>query len=278
MTQPVQHLMQCMEVWGGNQSVDTSVALGGLDAWVYSQPYAQASNGGDIHYVSSCASGRITRLMIADVSGHGLEVSQTARSLRTIMRRFVNTIDQRQFVEQMNAYFTKTTKDGRFATALVMSFFNLTRKLTISTAGHPSPLIYRADQARWEAVDDCSGKDTVSNAPFGVMDTMAYESYRERLDVGDCVLCFTDPLWEACNSEGEQLRTVGLLELANAIDMQQPEKFIPELLRRVNELNEDNLNNDDVTVLLLRVNGKRTPLVNTLLSPFRLIKSWFEKD
>lgn len=278
MTQPVQHQMQCMEVWGGNQSVDTSVGLGGLDAWVYSLPYDQASNGGDIHYVSSCASGRITRLMIADVSGHGIEVSDTASSLRKIMRRFVNYIDQRRFVEEMNQYFTKTTKDGRFATALVMSFFNMTRKLTISTAGHPSPLLYRANTAQWEAIDDCSEQGKVSNAPLGVMDSMVYESYRERLNVGDCVLCFTDPLWEACDSTGAQLRTPGLLALVNSIDIQNPGLFIPELLKRVSELHQDNLKNDDVTVLLLRANGERTPWMNTLLSPFRLIKSWFSKN
>ena len=70
--------MQCMEIWGGNQMVDNHVVMPGLDAWVYSRPYGQAAAGGDVHYVSSCATGRITRLLIADVSGHGSQVAQTA--------------------------------------------------------------------------------------------------------------------------------------------------------------------------------------------------------
>src|SRR6187402_1776010 len=71
------HVMQCMEVWGGNQAFDSSLALPGLDAWVYSRPYGQSAIGGDVYYVSSCATGRIMRLLLADVSGHGAVVSET---------------------------------------------------------------------------------------------------------------------------------------------------------------------------------------------------------
>src|SRR5687768_5809845 len=97
-----EHVMHCMEVWGGNQLVDSSVTMAGLDAWVYSRPYGQASAGGDVHYVSSCATGRITRLLVADVTGHGSAVHETAVGLRTLMRRFVNYIVQTKFVGAMN--------------------------------------------------------------------------------------------------------------------------------------------------------------------------------
>src|SRR5205809_333204 len=83
-------VMQCMEVWGGNQIVDNGVNMPGLDAWVYSKPYGDAAGGGDVHYVSSCATGRIMRLLVADVSGHGSAVSSVAGQLRALMRRYVN--------------------------------------------------------------------------------------------------------------------------------------------------------------------------------------------
>jgi sigma-B regulation protein RsbU (phosphoserine phosphatase) len=57
-----------MEVWGGNAAIDNGVIMPGLDAWVYARPYQQQAAGGDIHYVSSCATGRIIRLLVADVS------------------------------------------------------------------------------------------------------------------------------------------------------------------------------------------------------------------
>ena len=43
--------------------------MAGLDAWVFSRPYGNASGGGDVYYVSSCATGRITRLLVADGAG-----------------------------------------------------------------------------------------------------------------------------------------------------------------------------------------------------------------
>src|SRR5580692_2675422 len=88
---PTQH-MQCMEVWGGSQIASSGVELAGLDVWIYSKPFGQAQRGGDVYYVSSCASGRISRLLLADVSGHGKSVASTAADLRTLMRRFVNRL------------------------------------------------------------------------------------------------------------------------------------------------------------------------------------------
>ena len=72
------HSMTCMEIWGGNKATFRNVTLPGLGAWVYSRPYQQAESGGDVYYVSNCATGRITRLMLADVSGHGSAVAKIA--------------------------------------------------------------------------------------------------------------------------------------------------------------------------------------------------------
>src|SRR5947207_10019185 len=115
--------MTCMEVWGGNQAADSGVIMAGLDAWVYSKPFGQADAGGDVYYVSSCATGRITRLLVADVSGHGASVSEIAGNLRHMMRRFVNYLDQSRFVGEMNRQFTEHSKLGNFATAVVTTFF-----------------------------------------------------------------------------------------------------------------------------------------------------------
>ena len=73
--------MQCMEVWSGSQLTAQGVEFGGLDAWVYSKPYKEAQHGGDIYYASSCATGRITRFLLADVAGHGAAVASIAADL-----------------------------------------------------------------------------------------------------------------------------------------------------------------------------------------------------
>src|SRR3954452_17576702 len=110
--------MQCMEVWGGNQVVDGAVAVGGLDAWVYCRPFGEADGGGDVYYVSACATGRITRLLLADVSGHGAAVCDVAGLLRGLMRRYVHYLDQTAFVRSMNEQFVDLSDAGCFATAV----------------------------------------------------------------------------------------------------------------------------------------------------------------
>src|SRR5271169_1280341 len=142
--------MQCMEVWGGSQLTTRGVAFGGLDAWVYSKPYGDAQHGGDVYYASSCATGRITRLLLADVSGHGNAVADTAADLRTLMRRFVNRLDQTEFVRLLNQQFAILPRTGAFATAIVTTFFEPSRRLTVCNAGHPRPLLYRSAQRQWD--------------------------------------------------------------------------------------------------------------------------------
>ena len=153
--------MQCMEVWGGSQLTARGVEMGGLDAWVYSKPYAEAQRGGDVYYASSCATGRISRLLLADVAGHGKSVAGTAADLRTLMRRFVNRLDQTEFVRLLNQQFTALSRSGSFATAVVTTFFAPSRRLTVCNAGHPRPFLYRAAERKWTLL----GHDTADDQP-----------------------------------------------------------------------------------------------------------------
>ena len=135
------HRMQCMEVWGSNRAVEANVTMTGLDVWAFSRPFEKGEQGGDVYYLSSCASGRISRLLLADVSGHGAEVAATAESLRDLMRRHVNYIDQTRLAEKVNQEFSASAENGRFATAVLVTFFAPKRSLSVSNAGHPDPLI-----------------------------------------------------------------------------------------------------------------------------------------
>src|ERR1700726_969269 len=148
-TQKTTQQMSCMEVWGGSQLTTRRVEMGGLDAWVYSKPFGEAQRGGDVYYASSCATGRITAPPLADVSGPGNAVASTAANLRTLMRRFVNRLDQTEFVRLLNQQFTALSESGTFATAIVATFFAPTQRLIVCNAGHPRPLLYQAAKREW---------------------------------------------------------------------------------------------------------------------------------
>ena len=278
------HRMQCMEVWGGNQSVDSAVGLSGLDAWVYSSPHQPgtseqpaATGGGDVHYVSSCASGRITRLLVADVSGHGASVHNIALQLRTIMRRFVNYISPAKFVAAMNDRFASLTEDGCFATAVVATYYTPTRELTLCNAGHPAPLLYRAKTATWSLLQRAT-EDSIAHAdlPLGVLDQTSYEAFSVTLERGDMVLCYTDSLIEARDKNNRLLGMTGLLDLVRTLDMTQRHRLIPQLIEAIEAITPANLDHDDVTALLFTPNNHRFGWKDNLLAPIRVFRGWLE--
>jgi hypothetical protein len=271
--------MQCMEIWGGNQVVDTSVAMPGLEAWVYCHPYGGAAGGGDVHYVSSCATGRVTRLLVADVSGHGAAVCDVAGTLRSLMRRYVNYIDQAEFVRSMNRQFVEMSASHCFATAVVTTFFAPTNTLSLCNAGHPAPLLYRARAGTWDLFDLSAAAArpadaNPANIPLGVLTLADYEQFDVTLDTDDLVLCYTDSLIESKDAAGEFLGQRGLLEVVRTLDATRPASLIPQLLRAIAALREGNLRGDDVTALLFRPTGAglRPPLRDRMLAPVRILR------
>ena len=248
-----------MEVWGGSQLTARSVELGGLDAWVYSKPYNQAQRGGDVYYASSCATGRITRLLLADVSGHGSTVAATAADLRTLMRRFVNRLDQTEFVQQLNQEFAGLSREGSFATAIVGTFFAPTGRLILSNAGHPRPLVYRAADGKWDFLGDgfSPGGSGPQNLPLGIIPITQYRNFDIELADGDCLLGYTDALIESRDADGEMFGEEGLLRVVRLLGYVPPNKIIDTLLEEIAERHPGNLKDDDVTVLLVRANGKK---------------------
>ena len=253
--------MQCMEVWGGSQLTARGVAFGGLDAWVYSKPYGNAERGGDVYYASSCGTGRIARLLLADVAGHGTSVASTAADLRTLMRRFVNRLDQTEFVRLLNQQFTALGKDGAFATAVVATFFEPSRRMTVCNAGHPRPLLYRAAQQKWDflghhAIDQPGAKKAAgpSNLPLGMLEISQYDHVDVQLEPGDRVLSYTDALMESTDASGEMLGEDGVLRILRLLGDLEPQKVIERLLAEIEERYPRSLADDDVTVMVVEVN------------------------
>lgn len=263
--------LQCMEVWGGNQAVATAVAMPGVDAWIFSRPDAGAEGGGDVHYASSCAAGALTRMLIADVAGHGNAVSDIARRLRKLMQRHINQHAQTRFVRAMNQEFAGMTKLGIFATAIAMTYDAPVNRLQVCNAGHPPPLIYRQEMRRWTYLEH-DAQSAGRNFPLGIDDVADYEEFETPIAIGDLVLCYTDALPEARLDEARRLEPSGLLELVNTLDVTDPQRMIPNLLNRIDALGRID---DDLTMLLVRPNGSRptVPLGDRLLAPFRLLRA-----
>lgn len=297
------HTMACMEVWGGNRAIDTGVIMPGLDAWLYSRPYqrgGQTESGGDIHYITSCASGRIARLIVADVSGHGAPVAKAAEALRRLMRRHSNHIEQTRLLEAINREFEQiqgvpsdSDSSGRsagsllFATAVVATYFAPTDELSVACAGHPRPIHIRRDRsgASGTLIDPPHVGHGPSDLPLGVLDSTRYNVVSVVLGPGDIVVFYTDSLIEAQNPAGIALGQEGLASLLGDIDPCPPKQFAYELLRAVSawagKASDDPLAfDDDLTILVIGRNAlKPKPSLSLgALSTWRIVsaavRSW----
>jgi len=262
--------MQCMEVWGGNRPVDSGVIMPGVDAWVFSQPCENQAAGGDVHYLSTCCGGKVVRMVVADIAGHGAGVAETGANLRLLVRRFINHQNQLNVVQSLNREFAAASSSGVFATAVVMTFVSSGNQLVVSNAGHPPPLWFQSKRRRWTLLQPQTAKDA-GGVPWGIQDESTYQQFKSPLSVGDIVLCYTDSQAEAKGADGELLGTEGLLRIARSVGNVNPSQLIPRLLSEIAKYDPAYASRDDVTCLAFRPNGLRpvVPVRDLLLAPIR---------
>lgn len=273
------HSLACSEVWGGNEAVLRAVSMPGLDAHVLSRPHAGDAAGGDVHYLSSGATGRIGRVMIADVAGHGRDVASLAVRLRAILRRHVNYVDQSRVMQQLNREFLAEQKQqagrSRFATAIVGTFWGPTSELDLTNAGHPPPLLYRAATRVWELVE-AKSDEAESNVPLGILESGTYTRQQLRLAQGDVLVLYTDALMEATSKTGTTLGTRGLLALVQDMEIADAGRLTRMLMDRVRAFAGSELD-DDATIMALTRNSVPAAagsLASGLASTARLAKEF----
>lgn len=272
MNEPLQ--LQCMEIWGGNEAAHTALSVPGLDVWITSDPFAGDAQGGDIHYLSMCGSGRISRFAVADVAGHGDVVADLAATLRRLMRKHINTLDQTRFARDLNREFGELSASGRFATALLTTYFAPTDQLILVNAGHPRPLWYDASALQWSVLDaqQLDGIDNgaaeatatywgqpVSNLPLGVIEPTEYAQFAVKLDRDDLVLIYTDSLIEAKAPDGAMLGEDGLLQMIRELDALHPAVLTDALQQSLTAYRGGAEPDDDQTIVLLHHNGTEPP-------------------
>ena len=267
--------LSCMEVWGGNEATFSAFQKAGIDIWLYSRPCGRHAIGGDLYYLSSCASGRITRMLLADVAGHGESVAQLASELRELMRRYINSIRPHKLFEEVNADFAKMSTGDSFATSIVNSYFMPTSTLSICNAGHPAPFIRRSGSRHWEPLEVEWHRDDV---PFGIGESSQYTQLDVHVRTGDLVFCYTDGVSESTDSDGKQLGLSGLQRTLNELPVDQPEQILPIVVERIVESSGDKLHADDVTMLLYQITERAVPVRDNLAAPWRWLKSLFARS
>src|SRR5215471_2426652 len=210
--------LACLELRGGNRAAVYPAELPGLNAWISCRPLHPATRGGDLYYLSVCSQGSISRITIADVAGHGEDVSTLAECLRDALREHADHWDQSALIRRLNESFLKVSVRGKYATAVLLGHYVETGELLFTNAGHLPPLWYRAASRGWSFISDSTplSKEIV-DLPLGLIAGTAYTQTAVQVEPGDLLLLYTDGISEAHGESGEQLGLDGLLSIAETL-------------------------------------------------------------
>jgi len=200
--------------------------------------------------MSVCDYDLISRVALADVSGHGNEVSDVTQTLRNLMHKNINAWDQSDFMRGLNDAF-RQGNNGKYATAIVLSFHRVMGRLAFSNAGHLPPLWYHAAQKAWGWLEEGTEAKKVSGLPVGLIPGTDYSQTVVTLKPSDLLLLYTDGITEAGNETGHELGREQLLEWARQAPVNSPRLLGEALLQRM-ELFRGKVRNDDETLLVLQ--------------------------
>lgn len=141
--------------------------------------------------MSVCDYDLLSRVALADVSGHGKEVSQLAQKLHKLMRENVNAWDQSDFMRGLNQALRQGAH-GKYATAIALSYHQ--GRLAFTSAGHLPPLWYHAARQTWgrleEGIDPQAKR--ISGLPVGLIPGTDYLQTIVTLAPSDILVLYTD--------------------------------------------------------------------------------------
>ncbi|MEM7229777.1 MAG: PP2C family protein-serine/threonine phosphatase, partial [Planctomycetota bacterium] len=241
----------CSEVWGGNQHVHTPVALPGLQGVLYSRP-CDGALGGDVHYLSVCGSGLLSRFCLADVVGHGETVAEISTKIHRLMRRHMNTTDQRRLLRRLNDDLA-VVGESAMTTMAAVSYFPPQRKLSLSYAGHPPGWIYRAETGIWTRLGLHPEESTgVHDAALAIAESNSFTRRTERVKRGDRLLLVTDGIAETPGTDGGRFGEDRIISVLDDHRDAPVEDQVSALLETLDTYRGDHTpRHDDMSLLLV---------------------------
>jgi serine phosphatase RsbU (regulator of sigma subunit) len=205
---------------------------------VFTRPATEV--GGD--YYDFHTAGEGITVAIGDATGHGAKAGTMVTVIKTLFSSYAGE-PPAEFLATA-AEKIKRMELGRMSMALALARLEPGR-LTMSSAGMPPALLYRAASRRVEEI-------ALSATPLGTIGS-AYEEREVALAKGDTVLLMTDGFPELTNAAGQQLGYPAALEAFAAVADREVEGVIDGLVDAARAWHGDQPPNDDMTFVAVRV-------------------------
>jgi sigma-B regulation protein RsbU (phosphoserine phosphatase) len=248
------HPLKCAETWASNQSTSSAVEVPGLRVWVHATAFGEIDAGGDVHYVSVCPSCIVSRIALADVSGHGRAVEALGVTLRELMQTYLAELEQTSLMRDLNDAVMQRLDGIHYATMVAAGFHGRRGLLVMTNAGHPPAMWYRSNRRQWEWFEPRSSDSQpgASGTPLGLLPNASYTRMIVKPAPGDLVVLYSDGISEATNPDGQELGRPDLMKLAETIAPESAETFGQRLVDAVRQFRGGRPPEDDETVIVLQ--------------------------
>jgi serine phosphatase RsbU (regulator of sigma subunit) len=198
-------------------------------------------------------------LIVGDVSGHGLGSALLMASARSILRSIARTTDDvSEILTLTNRFLREDTQPDHFVTLFLGRLDPRSRRLSYSSAGHPTAYVV-------DATGDLKARLDSTGPPLGIMPDAAFPTVESlTLESGDLAILFTDGVLEATAPDGTPFGESRLLEIVRGSQSKPASEIIRHLHRAVRDFCRQEALLDDMTAIVLKVDARPWSAAGTL--------------
>ena len=207
--------------------------------------------GGDF-YDFFALDGERTGVIVADVSGKGVPSALFMVMVRTVMQSTVRYLpNPGQVLENVNNFLVQNNAEDLFVTVFYGVLDHSTGRFTYANGGHNPPVLLDSRGAR--------PLELTGGIVLAMFPGISYAEAHVDLEVGARVVLLTDGVTEAFNTETEAFGDDRLLDVVRALPEQDTEADVENIVSAVHDFTGEASQFDDITCVVLRFNGPKTP-------------------
>ncbi len=195
-------------------------------------------------------------LVVADVSGHGVDASLLMSSVRTYLRSHPSNKDNLgEMVSSLNAQLAQdVSQSGRFVTLFHLLADSVTNDLVWVRAGHDPAWVYDPETDTFSQLKGVG-------LPLGVLEDTRYTAnILQSRPKNAIIIIGTDGIWESNNIHGEMFGKERFLDIIRAHADKDAHTIRDNVFDAVREFSHGVRVSDDMTLVIAKFHEDTNPL------------------
>lgn len=205
--------------------------------------------GGDFYHAIKISNEKIVYIL-ADVMGHGIVSNYAVAIIKGAFKVLARTCNSPgEIMTNLNdMLYDEFDKMGIFTTCLVSMIDTKENTITVSNAGHYSPIIIKKDSSIKRDLNCKKG------IPIGVIEDVTYENNVLNLDEYSMICMYTDGILEIKNKLKEEYGISRLEDFIKNNYTNNQEIIIENLKNELKEFSNKDNYDDDILIVMLKNN------------------------